>query len=163
MASLPQSDLDKLISQLHRHEGTRRNRSSDHVAYLDTAKPPVLTIGYGHNCKVSPVPGVSKPGDTISHEKALELFESDLAKHIWQVREALPWIDTLDPVRQCVLYNMGFNLGISGLISFRNTLQFIQNGNFSQAANNMLASTWRKQVKSRAVELARQMETGEWQ
>ena len=112
---------------------------------------------------MSPVPGVSKRGENITHEKALELFESDLAKHIGQVREALPWIDTLDPVRQCVLYNMGFNLGISGLISFRNTIQFIQNGNFSQAANNMLASTWRKQVKSRAVELARQMETGEWQ
>ena len=32
-----------------------------------------------------------------------------------------------------------------------------------RAAQEMLNSNWKKQVKGRAIELSRQMETGEWQ
>jgi len=52
---------------------------------------------------------------------------------------------------------------VSGLLSFRNTLKFIEDGNYSAAARGMLASKWAGQVKGRANKLATQLDTGEWQ
>ena len=161
-------DTQRLIAQLHRDEGSKRDGDGNHVAYLDTVG--VLTIGYGHNCKSSPVPGVFKPGDTITDEQANNVFERDLAAHIWEVRRKLPWVENLDTARQAVLYNMAFNLGVSGLLGFKNTLALIQNGDYFNAAKNMMRSLWASQVGDgpggkydRAERLAKQMETGEWQ
>lgn len=157
----PPKDSERLIQQLHRDEGSKRDAAGNHVAYLDSVG--VLTIGYGHNCKASPVPGVTKPGDTITDSQANELFEKDLATHIWAVRKALPWIAGLDPVRQGVLYNMAFNLGINGLLGFKNTLGLIERGDYAAAASGMMHSKWADQVKGRARRLSEQMRSGEWQ
>jgi lysozyme len=69
----------------------------------------------------------------------------------------------MDEVRQGVLIDMAFNLGVSGLLAFSNTLRYIKNGDYMQAATNMLLSKWAGQVKGRARELALQMESGKWQ
>lgn len=128
-----------------------------------------LTVGYGHNCDASPVAGVSRTGDSITRERAENLFESDLSVAVWTTRKALPWIINLRPARQAVLYDMAFNMGLGspggsrGLLSFRNTLKMTENGDYAGASRRMLQSKWARQVKSRAVKLARQMETGEWQ
>ncbi len=159
--SFTEQDNERLIAQLHRDEGSRKNPQGWHVAYLDTVG--VLTIGYGHNCVTSPVPGVNKPGDIISDGRANMLFERDLDKHVQQVRFRWPWVERLDGPRQAVLYNMAFNMGIAGLATFRNTLEFIRIGDYANAAKNMLASKWAKQVKGRAARLAEQIKTGAWQ
>lgn len=162
MATFTDQDTQRLIAQLHRDEGSRRDKNGNHVAYLDSAIPPVITIGYGHNCASSPVPGVTKPGDTITDEQANNIFERDLAEHVWAVRRNLPWVEALDAPRQAVLYNMAFNLGVYGLFTFKTTLEFIRIGDFKNAAKNMLKSRWAGQVKGRATRLAEQMETGVW-
>ena len=41
-------------------------------------------------------------------------------------------------------------------------LKHVRCGNYPQAAAAMLQSKWATQVKGRAKELARQMETGQW-
>jgi lysozyme len=74
----------------------------------------------------------------------------------------LPWFAKLDEVRQAVLINMAFNLGTAGLLAFVNTLRYVKNGDYRQAAKNMLLSKWSRQVGKRADELALQMETGKW-
>ena len=57
---------------------------------------------------------------------------------------------------------MGFNMGVPGLFLWSNTLGDIRRGDYARAARRMRASHWAKQVKGRALELADQMETGEW-
>jgi lysozyme len=161
MALFTEHDQKGLIVQLHRDEGKKADKNGNHVAYLDTKG--ILTIGYGHNCQASPVPGVSKPGDTITDAQANLIFERDLAAHVREVRRKLPWVDSLDAPRQAVLYNMAFNLGIAGLLGFKNTLAFVRVGDFKNAAANMLKSKWREDVKARAIRLAEQMRTGVWQ
>jgi lysozyme len=72
-----------------------------------------------------------------------------------------PFID-LDPVRQAVLINMCFNLGIKGLLKFKHMLEAIGAQDWQMASLAMMNSLWATQVKGRADELARMMATGEW-
>ena len=147
-------DTERLTAQIQKSEGLRL------AAYRCTAGR--LTIGFGHNCDTSPVPGVSKVGDRITREHAEALFQADLAAVVWEVRKKLPWVTTLDSPRQAVLYDMAFNMGVGGLLGFRNTLRFIEAGDYKRAARNMLQSKWADDVGRRADRLADQMATGEW-
>ena len=58
---------------------------------------------------------------------------------------------------------MAFNLGLSGLMSFKKMIAAIEVGDFETASYEMLNSKWANQVTNRAHELAEQMLTGEWQ
>ena len=69
--------------------------------------------------------------------------------------------NNLDEVRQSVLLNMCFNIGLKGLLEFKNTLAFIGAGDWERAANGMLASKWAKQVGMRAIELSEMMRKGQ--
>ena len=148
-------DRARYLAQLKRHEGERL------TAYLDTVG--ILTVGVGHNCKASPVPGVKEPGDRITQEISDRLFLEDVQKHERQILKSLPWISGLVAPRQAVLFNMAFNLGVSGLLGFKNTLSLIEQGKYLAASDAMLKSKWATQVKGRACELAEQLRTGEWQ
>lgn len=146
-----------MLAQLERHEGLRL------AAYLDSLG--VLTIGVGHNCRANPAYGVAKVGDKITPEQARKLFEKDVAKFEESLLLALPWIRDLaktSPPRYAVLLNMAFNMGLRGLLDFKNTLSFVQARQFRLAASHMLQSKWARQVGARAKELAKQMEEGQW-
>ena len=58
---------------------------------------------------------------------------------------------------------MAFNLGVRGLLGFKKALAAVKAGDFEKAAEEMLDSKWRRDVKCRAYELAEQMRTGKWQ
>ena len=79
----------------------------------------------------------------------------------WLIDEIPEVYNKLDEVRQSVLLNMCFNLGIKGLLEFKNTLAFIDAGDWERAANGMLTSKWAKQVGRRAIELSELMRKGQ--
>jgi lysozyme len=134
-----------LIEQLKRDEGLRL------TPYLDSVGK--TTIGYGRN--------LSDEG--ITREEADMLLMNDIERTTNDLSKHLPWVASLDPVRQAVLLNMAFNMGIHGLMSFKNTLALVQRGDYAMAALGMLHSEWASQVPARAQRLAKQMELGEWQ
>jgi len=142
------SDLDTidpiLIADLKSDEGLRL------TAYKDTVG--VWTIGYGH--------AHIAPGAVWTQAQAEAALIEDVRKHNAELASALPWIAALDPVRRRVLQNMAFNLGVKGLLGFKNTLGMVRAGDYEGAARGMLNSLWAKQVKGRAVRLAEQMRTG---
>lgn len=135
---------EQILHDLRRHEGCRLR------AYKDTVG--VWTIAYGRTKGV-------KQGDTCTQEQADEWLKEDMLEAVRGVKALCPWIVNLDKVRQTVLVNMFFNLG-NRLGQFKNTLRFIENGDYSTAAKNMLQSLWAAQVGQRAVELAKRMSTG---
>lgn len=138
-------DRERLRAQLARHEGFRQ------FPYRDTVGK--LTIGCGRN--------LDDVG--ITREEAEYLLNADIEKAERGLRSRYgAWFDALDPVRQAVLVNMAFNMGLVTLGQFRNTLQAIADGDYEDAARGMLASKWAAQVKGRAVELAEMMKTGRW-
>lgn len=96
----------------------------------------------------------------ITPEQSQRLLDNDIDDCEADLDRHLPWWRRLDPVRQRVLLNMCFNLGIRGLLGFHKTLPLIRNGLYERAANHMLASKWARQVKGRAVRLAAMMRLG---
>ena len=140
---MEQSLLQKVKEQLLRHEGLK----------LKPYRCPAgkLTIGVGRNLD----------DNGISQKEAFVLLENDILRCESQLLDHIPIAySDLNETRKSVLLNMCFNLGISGLLEFKNTLAFIGAGDFERAANNMLASRWAKQVGRRAIELSELMRKG---
>lgn len=135
--------MDRIKEQLVRHEGLRLK------PYRCTAGK--LTIGIGRN--------LDDCG--ISQSEAYIMLINDIMNCEKQLQAKIPDIyNGLDAVRKSVLLNMCFNLGINGLLGFKNTLAFIKTGDWERAANNMLVSRWAKQVGRRAIELSELMRKG---
>lgn len=139
-----------LIPDLQRDEGKRLQAYPDPLSH---AEP--YTIGYGHTG-----PEVHL-GLVWTDQQALDALNADIARAERALDAALPWWRALDDVRQDVLTNMTFNLGIGRLEGFHNTLGFIRAGEWQAAHDGMLESAWARQVGARAQRLARQMLTGE--
>lgn len=99
-----------------------------------------VTIGYGINTDDSP----------LTEEEATLILELRLKKLTEQLKKELVFFSALSQNRQIALTDMAYNMGIGGLLSFKNTLKLMQQGNFEQAANNVLVSNYAKQVPSRA-------------
>jgi lysozyme len=137
--------MSYLLEQLKRHEGLKLK------PYHCTAGK--LTIGYGRN--------LDDVG--ITEQEAEQLLLDDVAQIKTQLKIHLPWYQELSAVRQAVLENMAFNLGLSRLLQFRRMLAAAQTGDFDTAATEMQDSKWARQVGHRSIELTKQMRTGEWQ
>lgn len=136
--------MDKLYDMLRLHEGVRR------FPYRCTAGK--LTIGVGFNLD-----------DVGLYAEEMDFI---LANRVRKLRVELygrmPWVEDLDEVRQAVLLDMAYNLGVAGLVKFRKTLADVQAGRYDRAAREMLRSRWADQVGSRADRLSRMMESGQW-
>ena len=96
----------------------------------------------------------------ITRDEALWLLDGDVDNCEAGLDRKLPFWRRLDPVRQRVLLNMCFNMGLGTLLTFKNTLKHIEAGKYQLAADGMRASKWRAQVGERALRLARMMESG---
>lgn len=141
--------------------------------YIDTEDHP--SVGVGRN-----LDSARKGGKGISARETLELditrasvikngitrkqsrllLANDVDNVIADLDRALPWWRTLDPVRQRVLANMCFNLGITKLLGFKQTLGLIKRGLYDMAATEMLKSKWARQVGKRATRLSRLLKLG---
>lgn len=69
--------------------------------------------------------------------------------------------DNLNSERKAVLVNMAYNLGVSGLLSFKKMLDAIAKNDYSTAADEMKDSKWYFQVGNRAKRLESIMRNGE--
>lgn len=119
---------------------------------LSGAEP--WTVGYG-----ATGPDIG-PSTVWTLEEAQAWTAARIQKLAGQFTLAITgWTDLNDP-RQDVLVNMAYNLGLNGLLAFKQTLGYIAAGEFVQAGAGMLDSKWATQVPSRAQRLATQMETG---
>ena len=117
--------------------------------YLDTAEPPKLTIGIGRN--------LDDVG--ISEQEALMLLDSDIT-HLLVDSRIQEILKGHDHIRQSVILNMAFNMGIVGLLKFKNMLSAFEAKDYVTAALEMLDSRWAEQVGDRSVRLASMMKSG---
>lgn len=137
-------DLANLRAQLKRQEGVR----------LKPYKCPAgkLTIGCGRN--------LDDRGITL--EEAETLLDHDINGVLAECSRTFGFWLTLDTVRQAVLLNMAFNIGLPALLAFRKMLAAIERQDYAAAADEMETSQWAAQVPRRAVVLAAQMRSGTW-
>lgn len=112
------------------------------------------TVGFGDTHGVSP----DSTSDRIQAERRLE--QHILSKQA-ALEAALPWVKDASFVTRTILLNMTFNMGLHGLLTFKNTLRFVQQKDYARAAHNMTLSLWYRQTGVRAKELVERMRTQE--
>ena len=135
-------DREKLIDLIIYHEGLELK------PYRCTAGH--LTIGIGRN--------LDDRG--ITEDEARFLCQNDVDIVEQELTRKFPFIVGLDDVRIRVLLDMAFNLGVPRLSAFSNMWAALEEGDFKQAAVEMLDSRWARQVGRRATNLSQMMETG---
>lgn len=133
------------LEQLKIDEGCRLTAYQDIVG--------VWTIGYGHT-------GGVKKGDKITQKEAEEFLLEDTLEAARDASTLPVGFDGLNAVRQAVLINMTFNLGLTRLLNFKRFLACVQIRDFDRAALEMLDSKWAGQVGQRAIRLAKLMKQG---
>lgn len=133
-----------LVEQLKRHEGLSL------TPYKCTASK--ATIGFGRNLE----------DKGISLEEAEMMLINDIREVESELSRKLMVFISLAKPRQDALVNMGFNLGVTGLLKFNNMIEALNHADYERAAKEMLNSKWAKQVGKRADELARQMKDGNY-
>tara|TARA_R100000656_G_C3907707_1_gene120174 strand:- start:233 stop:637 length:405 start_codon:yes stop_codon:yes gene_type:complete len=131
--------VESLKEQLIRHEGLRLTVYDCPAGYK--------TIGVGRN--------IEHKG--ITESEALYLLDNDIGYFTEQLEDNLIGFQELPEDKKAVLVNMAFNLGVNGLLKFKNMLAAITEERWEDASAEMLNSRWADQVGNRAIELAETM------
>lgn len=133
--------LDRALEELKIDEGYRQ------FVYKDTRG--ILTVGFGRNLE----------SRGIDPEESHYLLRNDIL-HVLKTLTELDCWDSLSEARQAVLVNMAVNLGVKGLLGFQKMLKALREGDYDEAAREMLDSRWTQQVGKRALRLSETMRTG---
>lgn len=151
-------DMEKLEQELISDESEKL------TSYVDTEG--YWTIGIGHLLDprkgANPAPfGIDlRNNGHITKEQSRQLFAADVAEKEKQLDARAAWWRTLSDNRQRVILNMAFQLGVDGLLAFKNTLAYVRQGDYRSAAAGMLASKWAGQTPNRAKRLSDMMAAG---
>lgn len=117
-------DLQKIKQSIKKHEGV-------------SLKPykclkGKITIGYGRNLE----------DRGITTLEADFLLDRDLLDTKLELEDSIKFFHKLDDIRQNVLIEMAYNMGVPNLLEFKNTLKFMEKGDFINASIEMLDSQW---------------------
>lgn len=138
-------DYDKLEKELAFEEGNVPYAYQDHLGYW--------TIGVGFLID-------KRKGGKLYPEEIAFIFSNRINKIASELSAKIPWFNRLDEVRQRILIQMAYQMGVKGLLGFKNTLAMIAAGQYDRAADGMLQSLWARQTPDRAKRLSEMMRTG---
>ena len=133
---------EQLIEQLVDHEGLELNVYKDSLG--------IETIGIGRNLVDR---GITK-------EEAYYLCNNDINIVELELVAEFPIVSDLDAVRQRVVIDMAFNIGVPRLTGFKKMWAAIHCGDYEEAALEMMDSKWARQVGRRAERLSDMMRKG---
>ena len=136
-------DRQRLFKQLRLHEGVEK------FPYRCTAG--YLTIGVGRN--------IEERG--LLDDEIDFILDNDIEVVMSEVSVTFDWFFDLSEVRQRVVADMVFNMGLPRFKQFKKMIAALEEGDWSEAANQMMDSKWAQQVGMRAARLATMMETDE--
>lgn len=135
-------DRNRLIDQLRIHEGVEK------TVYNDSEGIP--TIGVGRNLR----------DRGLSDDEIDYLLSNDIDIVVNELDKVMPWWRDLDEVRQRVLCDLVFNLGMPRFSGFKKSISYMKQQMWDQAADELLDSKWARQVGRRAQTLSEMMRTG---
>ena len=135
-------------ARLISHEGERLSAYQDSEGWW--------TIGIGHLID-------ARKGGAIPQRISRMLFEDDTNIATVRARMHFDWFDGLDPVRQDVIVNLVFNMGVGGVEQFKLMIAAIQRHDLHEAAFQLANSKWGRQVHvERKTDLCNALEKGRW-
>ena len=125
-----------LIDKIKEHEGFRS------TVYQCSAG--FDTLGFGF--KVADL--------ELDLDIAEEILKRKLDNLIKRVHNRFSWgIKASEPIQE-VVYNMCYQMGVSGFSKFKKTIQYLADKNYEKASKEMLDSRWARQTPNRAIELS---------
>ena len=136
---------EELKDRIKEHEGFRNTIYKDSLGFA--------TIGYGHLVKKDD-PFVE--GHTYSQKLLNDYFELDFTNAVVGA-ERLLGNQAMNYKAKCVIIEMVFQLGMTGVSKFKNTLKAVKEEDWDTAADEMLDSVWAEQTPERANELSSTM------
>lgn len=131
--------MTSIVNLLRYQEGEILHAYQDHMGYW--------TIGVGRLID-------ERKGGGISQFESSYLLNNDILHVEHDLDLYLPWWRQQSPVRSMALISMCFQLGINGLLQFRNTLSSLEKEKYETAASAALDSKWARQTPKRAQEIA---------
>lgn len=132
-------------------------RNLEAVGLSDKEQKRILGA-YGLN-KLEVIDVLLRPGVEITKEDALYMLDNDIERCKADL-ERYDWYKSLDPIRQKILIDMRLNLGMAGLLGFKNMIAALKAGDYKKAAFEMRDSKWYFQVGRRSERLVEMMRTG---
>jgi lysozyme len=157
-------DRDELVKMVALHEGIVLSVYQDHLG--------INTVGIGRNLDDRGITDgellfMNKTiddvyDDGLTEEEAYYLCMNDIAIVEKELLDSKPIVNQLSAVRQMVLVDMAFNMGVPRLRLFKNMWMAIEKVNYPLACEEMIDSRWASQVGNRAMKLSLAMKNGEW-
>jgi len=137
--------MSRLAEQLKRQE-----QSGKCALKLYRCPAGRLTIGWGHNIEANPLTGFIRYyfniHDEITREMADYMLDQDLVEAALDASEHIPHFAEMDNVRQDVIINMIFNLGMAGVLGFHDFIRALRSKDYAAAAEAMRDSKWYRQL-----------------
>ena len=157
-------ERSELVKMIALHEGLRLQVYQDHLG--------IDTIGIGRNLEDRGITDgelsfINKTMEEVyeiglTEEEAYYLCMNDIAIVEKELLANKPIVNQLDAVRQMVLVDMSFNMGVPRLMKFKNMWAAIEREDYLVACEEMIDSRWANQVGNRAMKLSLAMKNGEW-
>ena len=142
-------DVDKLRKQLEIEEGVVHEIYLDHLGYA--------TFGIGHLVRDTDPENGWEVGTAISEARCIEAFESDIVGVLSDCEILYPDFGDLPEEAQQIIANMMFNLGRPRLSKFKGMKAGVDARDWERAADEMVDSSWYRQVTNRADRLVVRM------
>jgi len=142
-------DLEKLRKQLEIDEGVEYKIYKDHLGYL--------TFGVGHLVLEFDSEYRLPAGSPVSKSRVIEAFESDCETVLRDCSILYKDFDDLPEEAQQVIANMMFNMGRPRLSKFKGMKRGVDARDWNAAADEMVDSSWYRQVTNRAERLVTRM------
>ena len=131
--------MTSIVQLLRYQEGEVLHAYPDHLGYW--------TIGVGRLID-------QRKGGGISQAESGLLLSNDILNKERDLDQHITWWRDLSPVRRMAIVSMCFQMGINGLLNFKETLEHWEKGDYENAAKSALDSRWAKQTPIRAKEIA---------
>jgi len=142
-------NMEKLQEELENDEGVKYEVYNDHLGYP--------TFGIGHLILDSDPEYGSSTGTEVSEDRVKEAFENDVVGVVSDCETLYPDFEELPEEAQRIIANMMFNMGRTRLSKFKGMKRGVDAQDWNAAADEMVDSSWYKQVTNRADRLVARM------
>ena len=137
--------MDQFTQIIIGHEGKEKSAYQDSLGFW--------TIGIGRLIDARKNAG-------LSDDEMVYLLNNDLEQCEIELSHFDFWTP-LDRIRQDVIVELCFNIGLHGVLEFKQMIASLQSKDYAAAAMHLLNSTWAKQVKvGRADNMAARLKDG---
>ena len=142
-------NMEKLQEELENDEGVKYEVYNDHLGYP--------TFGIGHLILDSDSRTWKDTGTAVSEDRVKEAFEADVVGVLSDCELLYSDFGRLPEDAQRIIANMMFNMGRPSLSKFKGMKRGVDAQDWNAAADEMVDSTWYRQVTNRADRLVERM------